>query len=265
MLLLAFIINTLLVCSITSLAQCASGGNVPYISDVIQLCKQSGHAYVVWMCFLAFAALVCVQIVWMERVARAWFDEQVFHGKLSGLGTSAPAEPGSRGLFLALCVAAVVGFGFVVGFDSRDTSEFDIVMHRVGVVLLAFGGFGALQVVWVTLRAGDSAMQLRGEVGGNEERADVPWLSWVEVDVLFLVVLGVFMVTALTDGHHVVSAVFEYIAFAVLLTQTSWLFVLCWERDAWTRGARGAGATGLLWALLGVYTAEVLVILLVVL
>ncbi len=130
--------------------------------------------------------------------------------------------------------------------------------------------------------------RLRGAVVSR----DVPWLSWVEVDGLFVVVLGVFMVTTLVGGHAGVSAVFEYVAFALLLGQTTWLFVLCWERDAWTgaegggarrTGKRGAeerevarheagtqvvdihGGTGLLWALLAAYAAEVGVVLLVVL
>jgi hypothetical protein len=301
MLLMVFAVNSVLVCSVASLAQCAEGGSTPYISEVMLLCKRGGHAFVPWLCFFAFAAMVLVQLAWMERAATAWLREQALCGRLVGLGTSAEvwvdAKDGSRTLFVWLAVATVVGFGFVVRFDWRDAGDVEKWMHRLGVALLAFGGFGALQVVWLTLRQGDCVARLRGAVVSR----DVPWLSWVEVDVLFVAVLGVFMVTTLVGGHAGVSAVFEYVAFALLLGQTTWLFVLCWERDAWTgaartRGMRGAegggtrrteergaeeraverheagtqvveihGGTGLLWALLATYAAEVGVVLLVVL
>jgi hypothetical protein len=285
MLVWALAINTVLVCSVTSLAQCAERGDVPYISEVMLLCKREGRAFVPWVCFFAFAAMVMVQLTWMEQAATVWFRTQVVCGRLAGLETSAPVAGGSRSFFGMLAVAAVVGFGLVVRFDWRDAGEASTALHRVGVVLLAFGGFGSLQVVWMTLRGGDCVARLRGEAGvaGDGTRAqDVPWLSWVEVDVAFVVVLCVFMVTTVAGGHATVSAVFEYIAFALLLGQTTWLFVLCWERDRWTRrlGADvevevrgeigrndrdGELAARLLWALLATYGAEAVVVLVVVL
>lgn len=278
MLVWALAINTVLVCSVTSLAQCAERGDVPYISEVMLLCKREGRAFVPWVCFFAFAAMVMVQLTWMEQAATVWFRTQVVCGRLAGLETSAPVAGGSRSFFGMLAVAAVVGFGLVVRFDWRDAGEASTALHRVGVVLLAFGGFGALQVVWLTLRQGDCVARLRGAVVSR----GVPWLSWVEVDALFVAVLGVFMVTTLVGGHAGVSAVFEYVAFALLLGQTTWLFVLCWERDRWTRrlGADvevevrgeigrndrdGELAARLLWALLATYGAEAVVVLVVVL
>ena len=279
MLLLAFAINSVLVCSVVSLAQCATSGGVPYISEVMLLCKRGVHAFVPWLCFAAFAMLVVVQLAWMERVARKWRRWCAYSVDVGGIKTTHNDGVGHRWrgghvIFWVLAVAAVTGFGCVVRFDWRDTSAVEMAMHKAGVVLLAFGGFGALQVVWAMLRSGDSVARLRGEVDGHVFARDVPFLSWVEVDVVFVVVLVVFMVTTLIGSHAEVSAVFEYIAFGMLLGQTTWLFVLCWERDRWTRGKiRGAvvgemddaRATRLLWALLTVYAVETVVVLLVVL
>lgn len=255
MLVWAFLINSVLVCAVTSLGQCAARGDVPYISEVMLLCKRGGQAFVPWLCFGAFAALVVVQLAWMERVACRWRDAwQAGEGEL-------------RVWFWVFAAAAVVGFGCVVRFDWRDTSWAEMAMHKVGVVLLAFGGFGALQVVWWTLRVGDSVARVQGKAGRNVLGREVPWLSWAWVDALYLAVLVVFMVTTLVGGHMVVSVVFEYIAFAVLLGQTTWLFVLCWERrrlrdsEEDVDGERGAQ---LLWALLAAYVAEAVVVLVVV-
>ena len=282
MLLWVFVINSVLVCAITSLGQCAVSDGVPYISELILLCKRGGQAFVPWLSFGAFVAVVVIQLFWMERVARVWRRRCTYVCTTTGSGnhfdvglpdmsaiqTRHEGEIG-RLLFLALAVAALVGFGFVVRFDWRDTSVMEIKMHRAGVVLLAFGGFGALQVIWVILRDGDNVARLRGEVNGYIVARDVPWLSWVEVDVLFLVVLVVFMVTTLMGGHGALSAVFEYMAFALLLGQTTWLFILCWERERWRRGLNvdidGARASKLLWLLLSAYTAEAALVLVVVL
>jgi hypothetical protein len=276
MLALTFAINTVLVCSVTSLARCAERGDVPYISEVMLLCKQGGHGFVPWVCFFAFATMVLVQLTWMEQVATLWLRTQVVCVRLVNIVTSEPMQGGSRPMFGALAVAAVVGFGLLVRFDWRDAGIVSTQLHRLGVVLLAFGGFGSLQVVWMTLREGDCVARLRG---GHSYAQDVAWLSWVEVDVVFVVVLCVFMVTTIVGGHAVVSAVFEYIAFALLLGQTTWLFVLCWERDRWTRHVvasvadssgdesirDGELAARVFWTLLLLYVAEVVVVLVVVL
>ena len=279
MLLWAFVINSVLICSVVSLAQCSTGDGVPYISEVMLLCKRGVHAFVPWLCFVAFAALVVVQLSWMEHVAREWRKWCAYSVEVGAINTTYDGRVVHEWrvghvIFWFLAIAAVAGFGCVVRFDWRDTSAVEMAMHKTGVVLLAFGGFGALQVVWVMLRSGDSVARLRGEVDGYVFARDVPFLSWVEVDVVFVVVLAVFMVTTLIGSHAVVSAVFEYIAFGMLLGQTTWLFVLCWERDRWARGrikGRVVGemndsrATRLLWALLTTYAVEAVVVLVVVL
>ncbi len=288
MILWVFVLNSVLVCAVTSLVQCAEPGDVAYISEMMLLCKRGEHAFVPWLCFLAFAAIVFVQLTWMEQVATVWFRVQVFCERfetdsrylVTALNPhlnrgqriqqkSALANWGSRTSFMALAVTAVVGFGFVVGFDWRDAGAVHSAMHRVGVVLLAFGGFGTLQVVWMTLRGGDSVSRLRGGVDGHGTTRDVPYLSWIEIDVVFVIVLFVFMVTTLVGGHPTMSAIFEYVAFGILMIQTTWLFVLCWERDRWLKAMMGHGddidkstAGRVLWVLLAAYVIEAGIVLL---
>lgn len=175
-------------------------------------------------------------------------------------------------------MATEVGLVVLVIFDWRDRSAAEVWAHRVGVVLLTGDTFFCLQMIWATLRAVDCSARLRG--GGA---ACVPWYSWVECDVVFVVLLGVFMATTLVDTHRVLSALFEYAAFALLLVQTTWLFVLCAERAcamhvepstseveelenlAAAGTGRASGTGRVLGALLGAYCVEALVVLVMVL
>jgi hypothetical protein len=185
--------------------------------------------------------------------------------------------PGHAGrAFWWLGAAAVAGLVLVVSFDWRGAGEAAAWTHRTGVVLLSVGSFGALQLVWLRLRAGDSvALVARGHAPG------VPWLSWVEWDVAFLALVGVFFVTTVVEGHTVLSAVCEYLAFALLMAQTTWLLVLCVERagaleDAVAAAELDAGVQGgteearpqtgrLFAALVAAYCVEAGVVLLAVL
>jgi hypothetical protein len=257
MLLAAFVIDSLLVCAVASLAQCMERGDAPYISELMLLCKRGGHAFVPWLCLAAFVGLI-VQLVWMQSAAKRW--------RALCLGIERK-KPGA--LFWGLSVASVAGFALVVACDWRDAGAAATAGHRAGVALLAFGGFGALQVVWWTLRGGDAVARVQGFA--LSDAALVPWYSWVEVDALFLVVLAVFMVTTLVGEHKVLSAVCEYVAFALLLVQTTWLLVLCEERERVCRVrsvGEGAGVHGMGWALgalLVAYAFEALLVLAVVL
>lgn len=294
MLALFFAIDSLLVCAFTSMAQCrARDGGVVYISEFIVLCKQGSLTWVLpWLCVAAFAALVFVKMGWMYGVAAAWLAASAGEpsaGEPSAESRAlepsaesraldrAPHAPSSAarvsvGLFWALATTAVVGLVLVVLFDWRGGSAVANSAHHIGVALLATGTFFGLQLIWVALRTGDCNVRLRG--GAPSE---VPWYSWVECDILFLVFLGVFLITAQLGTHRAVGAVFEFAAFVLLLAQTTWLFVLCAERDgqrvaaelqvmgAATSPARAPATGSVLWALLCAYCVEALVVLLVVL
>ena len=273
MLALFFAIDSLLVCAFTSMAQCrARDGGVVYISEFIMLCKQGSLTWVLpWLCVAAFAALVFVQMGWMYGVAAAWLAASAGEPSAEQPAPSSAARV-SVGLFWALAATAVVGLVLVVLFDWRGGSAVANSAHHIGVALLATGTFFGLQLIWVALRTGDCNVHLRG--GAPEE---VPWYSWVECDILFLVFLGVFLITAQIGTYRAVGAVFEFAAFVLLLAQTTWLFVLCAERDgrrvagelqvlaAATSSARAPATGSVLWALLCAYCVEALVVLLVVL
>ena len=264
----AFVVDSVLVCAVASLAQCAERGDAPYISELMLLCKRGGHAFLPWLCLAAFVLLIA-QLARMQCAARTWRAlcvQGTMEGRKTGVGV----------VFWVLSVAAVAGFALVVACDWRDAGAAATAGHRAGVVLLAFDGFGALQVVWWTLREGDDVARLRGVA--LPDAAQVPWYSWVEVDVIFVVVLALFMVTTLVGEHKVLSAVCEYAAFALLLVQTTWLLVLCAERERVCRmrnvqvaghvlgdDARVHGMGWALSALLMVYAGEALLVLVVVL
>jgi hypothetical protein len=266
MLAFVFAINSLLVCAVTSMVQCrAADSGVTYISEFILLCKRGAHTWVLpWLCVAAFAALLLVQLGWMYGVASAWCASR-------GAGDE---KRHSARVFWGLAVAAEVGLVVLVLFDWRDRSAAEIWAHRVGVVLLTAGTFFSLQLIWATLRAGDCTANLRGA-----DTACVPWYSWVECDAAFVLLLSVFMVTTLLNTHRVLSALFEYAAFVLLLVQTTWLFLLCAERAyamhvdtaeeieilAHAETKKVGGTSRVLEALLGAYCIEAFVVLLVVL
>ena len=214
------VIDSALVCLVTSLAHCKTRfGQAPYISEFMLQCLEGPSTWLLpWACAGTFAALVFVQLAWMHAVAVAWRTLQA---------GAARAPWKDAVLFWCPAWAAVLGFGCVVAFAWRDASAAEQWAHRVGVVLLAAGSFACLQLVWGALRAGDNARLLRGG-----RAPGVPCLSWVEFDVAFLVVLAVFMATTLLNALPLVSAACEYGAFALLLAQTTWLLVLCLERAA---------------------------------
>ncbi len=251
-----FVIDSVLVMAVASLVHCgARAGHAAYISEFMLQCKRSAETWLLpWLCAVAFAALVFVQLGWMYWVAVEW------RARAAG---AVRMTPRGAAEFLCPAATAVVGFLLVVVFPWRDASAAEVWAHRVGVVLLASGSFLSLQLIWWTLRLGDSAVVLRGG-----RAPGVPWLSWVECDIVFLVVLAVFMVTTVVRGVPVLSALCEYAAFGLLLVQTTWLLVLCWERDqAYAQGEEAdvedeEGHTGaLLWSLLIAYGVEASVVL----
>jgi hypothetical protein len=101
----------------------------------------------------------------------------------------------------------------------------------------------------------------------------------VECDLVFVLLLSIFMVTTLLNSHLMLSALFEYAAFVLLLVQTTWLFLLCAERAyamhvdaadeievlAHAETKKMGGTSRVLEALLGAYCIEAFVVLLVVL
>jgi len=254
MLALAFAVDSLLVCAIASLGQCAEAGSLPTISEMMLRCKRGDAAFVPWLCLAAQAVVSLVQLPRMQRAAARWCAQQA-RGAQPPAGRAVPA----------LAAVSVAGFALVVACDHRGAGDLATAGHRVGVVLLAAGGFGALQAVWWTLRAGDAAARVQHAGSG-----DAPWYSWVEADVVFAVLLGVFAVATLADADSGVGAACEYAAFALLLAQTTWLLVLCEERKRamffetdYAEGAREAGWA--LGALLAAYALEAAVVLAVVL
>ena len=167
-----------------------------YINEYILLCKRGDSTWVLpWSCVSAFGALVFVQLRQMRDVAAAWFACAGDGGDETG---AVAFQTGCRSVrmrgaaFWVADTGAWVGLVLVVVFDWRDAGEASVAWHRVGVGLLAAGGFFALQLVWVTLRTGDSVARLRGG-----EVAEVPSCSWVETDLVFVVVMCVFVVTTL--------------------------------------------------------------------
>jgi hypothetical protein len=272
----ALVIDSVLVCAVASLAQCAESGGAPYISELMLLCKRGGAAFVPWLSLAAFTAFVLVQLVAMQRAAVRW-RLLAARKKTEQVSNAYEGKDMPGGLFWGLAAMAVAGFACVVACDWRDAGAAATAGHRAGVVLLAFGGFGALQVVWWTLREGDASAKVQHF--SVLHKGSVPWYSWVEVDALFVVVLAVFMVTTLAGEHPVLSAVCEYVAFALLLVQTTWLLVLCAERERVSREVAefgtasiafggDAGVHGMGWALgalLVLYAVEGLVVLAVVL
>lgn len=280
MLALFFAIDSLLVCSFTSMAQCrVRDGGVVYISEFILLCKQGTYTWILpWLSVAAFGALLFVKMAWMYQVAVAW------HAASTGAGaadtaadtaddTAAAAHSESARwsvvLFRGLLTTAMVGLVLVVLFDWRGGNTLTNSAHHIGVAMLATGMFFALQLIWVALRTGDSNRRLQ-----NNEPEQTPWYSWVECDVLFLVFLGIFLLTAELGTYRALGAIFEVAAFVLMLAQTTWLFVLCAERGErrvfeemqHVAGAARAPATGsVLWALLCAYCLEAIVVLLVVL
>lgn len=269
---LFFAIDSLLVCSFTSMAQCrvADGGDI-YISEFILMCKQGTHTWLLpWLCVAAFAALVFVKMGWMYGIAVAW--------EAASVDTANAAYGNARWwarVFSGFSVTAVAGLVLVVLFDWRGGSTASNSAHHFGVALLSAGTFFSMQLIWSALRAGDCNLRLRGGAP-----VQVPWYSWVECDVFFLVFLGLFLLTAQLGTYRAVGAVFEFAAFVLLLAQTTWLFVLCAERHALTSDIMAeelqivAAATSpenapkkgnVLWVLLCVYCLEALVVLLFVL
>jgi len=272
---IGFAIDSALVCVVSSLLACGDGSEgVAYISEYILLCKRGGVTQALpWACVAAFGALVFVQLRQMRDAAAAWLrrageDAAVAEVRVMSGGHGDDVGSKGRGMaFWAAATGAWVGLVLVVTFDWRDAGEASVAWHRVGVVMLATGGFLALQLVWGTLRAGDSVARL---LDGNV--AEVPYYSWVETDLVFVAVMAVFVVTTLVGTQHTLSAVCEYLAFGLLLVQTTWLMVLCAERgggedavDAVRGRMTREGGSRVLAALLLAYAAEAGVVLLVVL
>jgi len=265
---LFFTIDSLLVCAFTSMAQCrVKDGGVVYISEFIMLCKQGAHTWLLpWVCVAAFTALMFVQMGWMYGVARAWYAASI-----DAVHTTNDSAAWWAKLFWTFAATAVAGLVLIVLFDWRGGSATENSAHHTGVAMLATGTFIAMQMIWAALRAGDNNLRLRGNLA-----AQVPWYSWVECDVVFVVLLGLFLLTAQLNIHMAVGAFFEFGAFVLLLAQTTWLFVLCAERDGSRISAELqtlAEATSperpakgnVLWALLCAYCVEALIVILFVL
>jgi len=254
MLLRCVLIDALLVGSTVSLTRCADGGaDIAYISEFILLCKRDVHTrFIPWLCVAAFACVVFVQLWWMHRVSAAWFRE-------SGAAKTEAPKTGSERLFLFSAAASVAGFLCVVQFDWRDTSSAHISAHRAGVAALSLGSFVALHLIWANLRAAASNVLLQ-----HARLAEVPCVAWAEYDVLFVCVLAVFMVTSLLGTSRVVSVVCEYVAFAMLFVQTTWLFLVCLEREHGRRVGEVSGTgldfTQLLALLLTAYGVEAVLV-----
>jgi hypothetical protein len=250
-----------------SLGACAQpGDDVAYISEFILQCKRSAAtSFIPWLCVVVFAAVVLVQLWWMYRVAAVCFRESSATpaDALAELHKGS-AETGSvllgERVFLCLAATAVLGFLFVVRFDWRETSATEVALHRLGVVALSVGIFLTLHLIWVQLRAAQSNERLQ-DLG----MTSVPRVEWVEYDMLFVGVLLVFLVTSLLGTNRTVSVVCEYVAFVMLFVQTTWLFVVCWERAAGQTideiSGTGLSFTWYLLLLLCVYGVEAGVVL----
>ena len=97
----------------------------------------------------------------------------------------------------------------------------------------------------------------------------VPCCLWAEYDVLFVCVLAVFVVTSFVvtfEANAALSVFCEYVAFAMLFAQATWLLLACVEREHELPSGE-VSRTGLsfgdaLAALLAAYSVETVLVLL---
>ena len=268
MLLECVLIDAFLVSSTVSLALCAHGANrgesVAYISELIVQCKQGVQTrFIPWVCVAAFAGVVFVQMWWMHGVSAAWLRASAAAESDGGDARDAKHTASARSngghAFVACAAAAVAGFACVVYFDCNGGSA-EVAWHRAGVAGLSLGTFAALHLVWANLRAAAGNERLRDKAVRDEALAGVPCVTWVEYDVLWVCVLAAFIATGLLESNYVASVWCEYVAFVMLFVQTTWLFLVCLEREHGLRVGRVSG-TGfsfgkLLALLLAAYSVE---------
>lgn len=252
MLLECVLIDAFLVSSVVSLALCANGANrgesVAFISELIVQCKQRVETrFIPWVCVAAFACLVFVQMWWMHGVSAAWVRASAGTENYAKKATrtenvknEATESNSGAHAFVLFAAVAVLGFCGVVYFDCNG-STVDRMGHRVGVAALALGTFVALHLVWVNLRTAASNERLRDEALLDETLADVPCVTWVEYDVLWVCVLSAFIVTGLLENNYIASVWCEYVAFVMLFVQMTWLFLVCLERQQGLRMGKVSG------------------------
>jgi hypothetical protein len=216
MLLECVLIDAFLVSSVVSLALCANGANrgesVAFISELIVQCKQRVETrFIPWASVAAFACLVFVQMWWMHGVSAAWLQASAGTENYAKKAKRAENEKkeanesnNGRHTFVLFAAVAVLGFCGVVYFDCNG-STVDRMGHRVGVAALALGTFVALHLVWVNLRTVATNERLCDEALLDDTLVDVPCVTWVEYDVLWVCVLSVFIVTGLLENNYIVS------------------------------------------------------------
>ena len=270
MLLECVLIDAFLVSSVVSLALCANGANrgesVAFISELIVQCKQRVETrFIPWVCVAAFACLVFGQMWWMHGVSAAWLRASAgtenFNKKIENAKKETNEKESNNGghAFVLFAAVAVLGFCGVVYFDCNG-STVDRMGHRVGVGALALGTFVALHLVWVNLRAAVGNERLRNEALLDEDLADVPCVTWVEFDLVWVSVLSAFIATGLLENNYIASVWCEYVAFVMLFVQMTWLFLVCLERQHGLRvgivSATGFSFGKLLAFLLAAYSVE---------
>jgi hypothetical protein len=267
MLLECVVFDAFLVSSTVSLALCAdedSKDKVAYISELIVSCKRNpATSFIPWMCVVAFAGMVCVQLRWMDEVAaRCLRAEKERTEKKSSVQKETGSESAAFWLWGAVAVA---GFFCVVYFDCNGDSR-AVLMHRVGVGGLSLGTFAALHLVWLKLRAAAILERVRPDAPKREALVPVPCGTWIEYDVLWISVLAAFIVTGLLQTDYVVSVSSEYAAFIMLFAQLNWLFLVCVERAQGQRVGVVTGSGFSFWqelaVLLTAYGVEAVVVLL---
>ena len=212
-------LDAVLLCLVTGLSGCARGGDeFTFVSEFILLCKRgAGTVFLPWLCWVVFVAVMWFQLPWMFEVAQVAV-------RRSGESVAKSSPPFDvHGAFLWWVWAAVLGFLLVVVFDWRDRGPAEIWLHRTGVVALSAGLFVTLHLVWLQLKIAESNANLQ------ETKVHASPSQWVGYDVVFVVVLLVFMLTSLLGTNQTVSTASEYAAFAMLFMQTTWLLLACWE------------------------------------
>lgn len=245
MLLECVLIDSFVLSSVVSLALCANGANrgesVAFISELIVQCKQRVETrFIPWVCVAAFACLVFVQMWWMHGVSATWlresagtenFAKDAKKAGKTGNETNETQETSNGGYaFVLFGAVAVLGFCGVVYFDCNG-STVDRMRHHVGVGALSLGTFVALHLVWVNLRTAVGNERLRDKPLVDDDLADVPCVTWVEFDVVWVAVLCAFIATGLLENNYIASVWCEYVAFVMLFVQMTWLFLVCLERQ----------------------------------
>ena len=215
------LLDAVLLCLVTGLSGCAQRGDeVTFVSEFILLCKRNAATAVLpWLCLVAFAAVVLVQLPVM-------FDDARYAASQSTTNSiEIPTAYSKDGAFLWCALTAVLGFLLVVVFDWRDRGPVEIWLHRAGVVALSVGLFLSLHLIWLHLKVFESNSKLNGE------QLHVSLAKWAGYDVVFVGVLCLFLLTSLLGTNQTVSVSSEYVAFAMLFIQTTWLQLACWEYD----------------------------------